>query len=80
MMSTQPTVFTKDNAEGVERVRKGAGKYAFLMETTSMQYAIDNDVKCQLIQIGQQIGEKHYGIAVPLGRCKLKKKIWKLTK
>ncbi|XP_055907198.1 glutamate receptor ionotropic, kainate 2-like [Eupeodes corollae] len=67
MVSAQPTVFTKSNAEGVDRVRKNKNTYAFLIETTSMEYAIENDEKCELTQIGSQIGEKHYGIAVPLG-------------
>ncbi|XP_055855889.1 glutamate receptor ionotropic, kainate 2-like [Episyrphus balteatus] len=67
MISAQPTVFTKDNAEGVDRVRKNQGTYAFLIETTGMEYAIEKDDKCELTQIGSQIGEKHYGIAVPLG-------------
>lgn len=65
MKSFQPSAFTVSNREGVERVRKGQGNYAFLMETTSLSYNIERD--CHLQQIGKQIGEKHYGLAVPLG-------------
>ncbi|KAL9929272.1 glutamate receptor IIA isoform 1-T1 [Glossina fuscipes fuscipes] len=65
MKSFQPSAFTSSNKEGVERVRKGQGNYAFLMETTSLSYNIERD--CHLQQIGHQIGEKHYGLAVPLG-------------
>lgn len=65
MKSFNPSAFTSNNKEGVDRVRKEKGKYAFLMETTSMTYNIERN--CDLRQIGSQIGEKHYGLAVPLG-------------
>ncbi|XP_034472188.1 LOW QUALITY PROTEIN: glutamate receptor ionotropic, kainate 1 [Drosophila innubila] len=65
MKGFNPSAFTSNNGEGVERVRKEKGKYAFLMETTSMTYNIERN--CDLRQIGGQIGEKHYGLAVPLG-------------
>ncbi|KAL7740684.1 hypothetical protein ACLKA6_000051 [Drosophila palustris] len=65
MKNFNPSAFTSNNGEGVERVRKEKGKYAFLMETTSMTYNIERH--CDLRQIGGQIGEKHYGLAVPLG-------------
>ncbi|XP_065357964.1 glutamate receptor ionotropic, kainate 2 [Calliphora vicina] len=65
MKSFEPSAFTSSNKEGVERVRKGQGNYAFLMETTGLLYNIERD--CYLQQIGGQIGEKHYGLAVPLG-------------
>lgn len=80
MRSFEPSAFTKSNKEGVERVRKGEGKYAFLMETTSLSYNIERD--CHLQQIGDQIGEKHYGLAVPLGadyRTNLSVSILKLS-
>ena len=65
MKGFKPSAFTSSNKEGVERVRKGKGSYAFLMETTSMSYNVERN--CDLKQIGSQIGEKHYGLAVPLG-------------
>lgn len=65
MKSFEPSAFTSSNKEGVERVRKGQGNYAFLMETTGLLYNTERD--CHLQQIGSQIGEKHYGLAVPLG-------------
>ncbi|XP_058982073.1 glutamate receptor ionotropic, kainate 2 [Musca domestica] len=80
MKSFEPSAFTKSNKEGVERVRKGEGKYAFLMETTSLSYNTERD--CHLQQIGDQIGEKHYGLAVPLGadyRTNLSVSILKLS-
>ncbi|XP_043641530.1 glutamate receptor ionotropic, kainate 2 [Drosophila teissieri] len=65
MKDFNPSAFTSTNKEGVARVRKEKGEYAFLMETTSMTYNIERN--CDLTQIGEQIGEKHYGLAVPLG-------------
>lgn len=65
MKSFEPSAFTSSNKEGVERVRKGQGNYAFLMETTGLLYNTERD--CYLQQIGGTIGEKHYGLAVPLG-------------
>ncbi|XP_068151172.1 glutamate receptor ionotropic, kainate 2 [Drosophila tropicalis] len=65
MKDFKPNAFTSTNKEGVARVKKEKGGYAFLMETTSLQFNIERD--CNLMQIGEQIGEKHYGLAVPLG-------------
>ncbi|XP_016946037.3 glutamate receptor ionotropic, kainate 2 isoform X1 [Drosophila suzukii] len=65
MKDFNPSAFTSTNKEGVARVRKEKGDYAFLMETTSLTYNIERN--CDLTQIGEQIGEKHYGLAVPLG-------------
>ncbi|XP_067620607.1 glutamate receptor ionotropic, kainate 2 isoform X2 [Eurosta solidaginis] len=65
MISFAPSAFTSSNKEGVDRVRKGEGNYAFFMETTSMSYNIERS--CDLKQVGSQIGEKHYALAVPLG-------------
>nr|AAA28574.1 glutamate receptor subunit [Drosophila melanogaster] len=65
MKDFNPSAFTSTNKEGVARVRKEKGGYAFLMETTSLTYNIERN--CDLTQIGEQIGEKHYGLAVPLG-------------
>ncbi|XP_017064315.2 glutamate receptor ionotropic, kainate 2 [Drosophila eugracilis] len=64
MLSFKPDAFTKNNEEGVDRVKLSRGTYAFLMETTNLQYYVQRD--CELTQIGESFGEKHYGIAVPL--------------
>lgn len=69
MKNTKPDPFTANNDLGVERVKLGQGKYAFLMETTSMEY---NTWKfCELRKMGETFGEKHYGIAMPHGEFKL---------
>ncbi|XP_011503994.1 PREDICTED: glutamate receptor ionotropic, kainate 2-like, partial [Ceratosolen solmsi marchali] len=56
-------VFTKSNVEGVNRVVKGKGNYAFLMESTSIEYVIERN--CELTQIGGLLDSKGYGIAMP---------------
>ncbi|GLG96199.1 Ionotropic receptor 25a, partial [Gryllus bimaculatus] len=40
MESARPSVFTGSNVEGVERVVKGKGGYAFLMESTSIELSV----------------------------------------
>lgn len=60
-------VFTKSNGEGVERVVKGKGSFAFLMESTSIEYVIERN--CELTQIGGLLDSKGYGIAMPPSKC-----------
>ncbi|XP_054269961.1 glutamate receptor ionotropic, kainate 2 isoform X1 [Macrosteles quadrilineatus] len=63
MESARPSVFTSSNLEGVERVIKGKGSYAFLMESTSIEYVIERN--CDLTQVGGLLDSKGYGIAMP---------------
>ncbi|XP_015112728.1 glutamate receptor ionotropic, kainate 2 [Diachasma alloeum] len=63
MVEAKPSVFTKTNAEGVERVAKGKQTYAFLMESTGIEYAIERN--CDLIKVGDLLDSKGYGIALP---------------
>ncbi|PBC34948.1 Glutamate receptor, ionotropic kainate [Apis cerana cerana] len=63
MDSAKPSVFTTSNVEGMERVIKGKGSYAFLMESTSIEYVIERN--CDLTQIGGLLDSKGYGIAMP---------------
>nr|QKN21288.1 glutamate receptor ionotropic kainate 2 [Bactrocera dorsalis] len=65
MKNEDPSVFTKDNKEGVDRVLKNNGSYMFLMETTALEYNIERS--CHLRSVGDKFGEKHYAIAVPFG-------------
>ncbi|XP_055588380.1 glutamate receptor ionotropic, kainate 2-like [Uranotaenia lowii] len=64
MESTRPSVFTKSNDEGRDRVIKGRGLYAFLMESTSLEYITER--YCELTQIGGLLDSKGYGIAMPV--------------
>ncbi|KFB52145.1 AGAP000801-PA-like protein [Anopheles sinensis] len=63
MESARPSVFAASNIEGVERVVKGKGSYAFLMESTSIEYVIERN--CELTQVGGMLDSKGYGIAMP---------------
>lgn len=56
MEAQRPTVFTSSNQEGVERVTKGKGNYAFLMESTSIEYTIERN--CDLTQVGGMLDSK----------------------
>ncbi|XP_046399076.1 glutamate receptor ionotropic, kainate 2-like isoform X1 [Ischnura elegans] len=64
MESARPPVFAKSNSEGVERVSKGKRGYAFLMESTSIEYVVER--QCDLTQVGGLLDSKGYGIALPL--------------
>lgn len=61
MESIRPSVFVNDNSLGIDRVKKG--NYAFLMESTSIEYEVQRH--CDLQQIGGQLDQKGYGIATP---------------
>ena len=65
MESTKPTVFTTGNTEGIDRVKKGNGNYAFLMESTTIEYVVERE--CDTTQIGGLLDSKGYGIALPPG-------------
>ncbi|EZA54693.1 glutamate receptor ionotropic, kainate 2 isoform X2 [Ooceraea biroi] len=63
MVETKPSVFTKDNEDGVDRVVKEKRQYAFLMESTSIEYKMERN--CEIDKIGGLIDNKGYGIALP---------------
>ncbi|XP_043065157.1 uncharacterized protein LOC108093341 [Drosophila ficusphila] len=60
-MLENPQYLTNDNQEGVRRV-KTEGNYAFLMESTSIEYNTKRE--CNLKKIGDALDEKGYGIAM----------------
>lgn len=64
MESKAPSVFVQTYEEGVKRVLEG--EYAFLMESTMLDYAVQRD--CNLTQIGGLLDSKGYGIATPKGK------------
>ena len=64
MESHEPSVFVKTSQEGIERVLKG--DYAFLMESTMIDYTIQRN--CALMPVGGLLDSKGYGIGVPIGR------------
>lgn len=62
-MMNNRDVFVKNYSEGVDRVLKG--NYAFLMESTMLDYKVQRD--CNLTQVGGLLDSKGYGIATPKG-------------
>ena len=65
MESSKPSVFVKGNTDGIERVKNENGAYAFLMESTTIEYVIERE--CDTTQIGGLLDSKDYGIALPPG-------------
>lgn len=63
MKSARPTVFTTSNEEGRDRVLRSEGKYAFFMESTSIEYYMQRF--CSLKMTGGKLDSKDYGIAMP---------------
>lgn len=68
MESKKPSVFVPSYEEGVKRVLEG--NYAFLMESTMLDYAVQRD--CNLTQIGGLLDSKGYGVATPKGKSNRK--------
>jgi len=62
-MSGDTKNFATSNKAGKDRVHKDDGKYAFLMESTSVEYIVERE--CELTQIGGLLDSKGYGIALP---------------
>lgn len=65
-MMANTDLLTGSNQEGVDRVTnsdvKSGKTYAFLMESTSIEY---NTVRnCKLQKVGEPLDEKGYGIAM----------------
>ncbi|XP_055373744.1 glutamate receptor ionotropic, kainate 2 [Condylostylus longicornis] len=63
MENKKPSVFTTTYEEGIKRVLEG--NYAFLMESTMLDYIVQR--ACNLTQIGGLLDTKGYGIATPMG-------------
>jgi len=70
MESAKPSVFVQSNPEGIELVKKSNGLYAFLMESTTIEYVIERE--CDTTQIGGLLDSKGYGIALPPGKLNSK--------
>nr|XP_014348108.1 PREDICTED: glutamate receptor 4 isoform X2 [Latimeria chalumnae] len=66
MKSAEPSVFTKTTREGVARVRKSKGKFAFLLESTMNEY-IEQRKPCDTMKVGGNLDSKGYGVATPKG-------------
>ena len=66
MKSAEPSVFAKTTPDGVARVRKSKGKFAFLLESTMNEY-IEQRKPCDTMKVGGNLDSKGYGIATPKG-------------
>lgn len=65
MENKKPSVFVPTYEEGIQRVLQG--DYAFLMESTMLDYIVQRN--CNLTQISGLLDTKGYGIATPMGKC-----------
>lgn len=63
MQKKKPSVFVTSIDEGIKRVMQG--NFAFLMESTMIDYALQRN--CNLTQINGLLDSKGYGIATPIG-------------
>jgi len=69
MENKKPSVFVSTYDEGIRRVNEG--NYAFLMESTTLDYFVHRN--CNLTQIGGLLDSKYFGIATPMGNsCSFK--------
>ncbi|XP_005988364.2 glutamate receptor 1a isoform X2 [Latimeria chalumnae] len=66
MKSAEPSVFVKKTEDGVAKVRKMKGKYAYLLESTMNEY-IEQRKPCDTMKVGGNLDSKGYGIATPKG-------------
>ena len=69
MESARPSVYVDSTDEGVEMVKKSKGLYAYLMESTGIEYELERN--CELTQIGGLLDHKSYGIALQPGKARL---------
>lgn len=60
MLKHESEVMVNQNLDGVKKAEKE--NYAFFMESTSIEY--ETQRHCNLTQIGQELDEKGYGIAM----------------
>ncbi|XP_043218998.1 glutamate receptor ionotropic, kainate 2-like isoform X2 [Amphibalanus amphitrite] len=65
MESARPTVYVDSSDAGVERVIKSKGLYAYLMESSGIEYVLERN--CELTQVGGLLDHKSYGIALQPG-------------
>ena len=66
MQQHKDDVFVSSNREGIEKVRRSKGKFAFLLESTMNEYESERS-PCNTMRVGDNIDAKGYGIGTPLG-------------
>ncbi|CAF3068666.1 unnamed protein product [Rotaria sp. Silwood2] len=65
-MQQSDDVLVNSNEEGINKVRKSKGKYAFLLESIKNEYTNERH-PCNTMKIGSNLDSKGYGIATPVG-------------
>jgi hypothetical protein len=65
MSRDRDEVMMGSNQEGVDKVIRENGGYAYFMESTSIEYQVERH--CQLQKVGGNLDSKSYGIALPQG-------------
>lgn len=65
-MAANPVVLVKSNDEGEKRVLKSKNKYAFFMESCTIEYKLKRN--CLLKKVGGELDSKDYGIAMPASK------------
>ena len=63
MEKMSPPPYMEKNIDGINRVKRDKGKYAFFMESTLIDYNIE--IECGLAQLGGLLDNKGYGIVLP---------------
>ncbi|XP_053605086.1 uncharacterized protein LOC128672163 [Plodia interpunctella] len=61
-MEDHPELMPSTNDAGLERVKSDDENYAFLMESTSIEYMVERN--CDVAQVGGLLDSKGYGIAM----------------
>lgn len=62
-MIANDAVLVGSNNEGEKRVISGEGRYAFFMESSTIDYKLKRN--CCLKKVGGELDSKDYGIAMP---------------
>jgi len=63
-MEQNTNVLVRSTKEGIARVIKEDGNYAFLTESTVADYVVERE--CQLTKVGGLLDKRGYGIGLPL--------------
>ncbi|KAK3781138.1 hypothetical protein RRG08_020080 [Elysia crispata] len=66
MMSAQPSVFVQKHEDGIARVRHSKGKYAYLTESTTIDY-VSSRKPCDTLKVGNNLNSDGFGIGTPVG-------------
>jgi ionotropic glutamate receptor len=66
MTKNADEVMVSSNKQGIDKVLREQGGYAFFMESTTIEYVVER--YCELQQIGGLLDSKSYGIALQHGK------------